>query len=128
MIAPATMSSCNIKIVPAKNAAILVEVQEIADDASSLYDRIIVSNDKRFVTYASDYQALVDKVKLLTDKDKTRNKAGTLVSQDAKIQSQLEEYRKAHSDKGAITNAEAKVFKAYLKSFIRPRIVTELSL
>ncbi len=123
-----TMTGCRVALVPAKNAAILIDVQELLASTNSLYDRIIISNDKRFATYEGDYKDLVGQVDLLIQKDNGRKKSGTFISQDRKIKAQLEEYQKFHSDKGILQNAEAKVFKAYIKSFIRPRLISELSL
>lgn len=122
-----TLFSCRVAFVPAKSAVILADLQDVSASSLSLYDRMLVSPDKSYATYAADYDYIGNKIDSISNADKTRNRSGMIVQQDARLQTIFNKYRQYHIDRSVLTNPEIRVFKEYLKSFIRPRLVSELS-
>jgi len=124
----ATLFSCMIHLVPAKSPIALVSTQNIQKDIGSLYDRIMVSSDKTWNTYALDYTAIDVEIDSLISYDKTRSNVSNIVHQVILLQSAFTEYEGEHKAKGRIATSEAKVYKSYLNSFIKPILISENSL
>jgi CRISPR/Cas system CMR subunit Cmr4 (Cas7 group RAMP superfamily) len=126
--APLTLSSCKALALPSKNATLLADVEEIDNAVNSLYDRVIVSNDKRFATYESDYSDIDLKIAYIVDVNKTRNKAGNILKQAELLQKNFAIAEDDHRSRSVLSNKELKTHKDYIHAFIKPILVSELSL
>jgi hypothetical protein len=60
--------------------------------------------------------------------DKSRVQSGTILKQDARIKILFDEFNAEHKAKGEIVPSEQNIYKAYLKSAIDARIISENSL
>lgn len=124
----ASLQSCRVTFIAGKDPQALVATENIQSAFTSLYDRIIVAPDKTYSAYQNDYADIRVQIDSLKAYDQRRPKAANITHQVAIFQEQFNLYEKEHRDKGKITAGEARVYKVYLNSFIKPIQISENSL
>lgn len=128
LIISATVFSCRVTFAPAKDASMIVNVMDIQDKTNTLYDGIIASTDKSFDTYANEYTSLDRKIDSVVAMNKDRKNAGNIHKQASLLQTHFKRYAADHKNKGTLRDSEARVYRDYLQSFIKPILVSEFSL
>lgn len=124
----ATFLSCRVTFVPQKSPTMIVDVMDVQTSTNSLYDKMITATDKTYPLYETEYSAIDQKIDSILQRDKQRNHGKNIVSQVSILQKYFRKYEADHKARGALTSGEFKVYKEYLKSFIKPVLVSELSL
>lgn len=112
--------SCNVQFVPTKSQTALDLVSVIQSDANKAFSELNYN--------AGYYSQVNDEIDSLISFDKSRAKSGDILKEDAVIQKLFKEYQGEHQTKGEIAESEVSVYKAYFKSAIDPRIISENSL
>lgn len=120
--------SCKVTFVPTKSASMIANVLDIQNSTTSLYDAVIASNDKSYVSYQNDYGSIGSKIDSIVEVNKIRPHGGNIYAQSVLLQKYFKKYSADHKTRGALTNGELRVYRDYLKSFIKPILVSELSL
>lgn len=121
-------TSCRVSLVPAKSPATVVTIIDIGNNVEDLYDDIITGTDKSYSLYDNQYQAIAVKIDSVLARDQRREHAGNIVAQDKIIKRYFARYREDHKSKNVLNNGELKVYKSYMRSFLKPRLVSETSL
>lgn len=103
-------------------------VQEVANLTDVLYSRMITSSDKSYSTYAADYKTIETEVDSLIAANVTRPKAGLILSQAQTFQTLFLRYEADHKARGTLNNGELASYRIYLRSAVRPWLVSENSL
>ena len=116
----ATIVSCKVTFVPTKSQTALDMIQQIQQDANNAF-------------YTSTYNDVAyskgsDGIDSLIAFDKSRVKAGFILKQDYRIKTLFDEFRSEHKVKGSIVATEQDTYKAYFKSAIDARTISENSL
>lgn len=124
----ATFFSCKVTWVPAKSGSMIANVLDIQTSTTSLYDAMIASNDKSYATYQSDYISLGNKIDSVVEVNKVRSHGTNIYNQSLLLQKYFTKYSSDHQVRGTLSNGELRVYRDYLKSFIKPILVSELSL
>lgn len=127
LLLSATLFSCKVTWVPTKSASMIANVIDIQNSAQSLFDGIVLG-DKGYVGHVAEYAAIQVKIDSLVSINQERDHASNILRQCVILQNKFRAYAKEHESAGDITAGEAKVYKAYIKSLIKPILVSELSL
>lgn len=95
-------------------------IQQIQQDANNAF-------------YTSTYDDVAyskgsDGIDSLISFDKSRAKTGFILKQDYRIKTLFDEFRSEHKAKGSIVATEQDTYKAYFKSAIDARTISENSL
>ncbi|HEY9340756.1 MAG TPA: hypothetical protein VIQ23_04195 [Hanamia sp.] len=120
--------SCKVTWVPAKSAPQIVNVLDIQTSTTSLYDAIIASSDRRYVTYQSDYATIGRKIDTLVSVNLVRPHGANILQQSLLLQTYFYKYEGDHKARGILSVGDLRVYRDYLKSFIKPILISELSL
>lgn len=127
MILSATIFSCKVTWVPGKSPTMIANVIDVQNSVESLYDGIVLG-DKGFIAHAADYATIDNKIDSIVQVNKSRDYGRNILTQSLILQKNFKKYEAEHEGKGSITAGEARVYKSYLKSLIKPILVSELSL
>lgn len=116
----ATIVSCKVTFVPTKSQTALDMVNQIQIDANNAF-------------YTSSYDDAAyskgsDGIDSLISFDKSRAKSGLILKQDNSIKTMFDRFRSEHKAKGSIIATEQDTYKAYFKSAIDARTISEQSL
>lgn len=120
ILTASVFTSCTVKLVPAKSTEAITLLNQIQNDANIAFSSLTFNS--------AQYLQVDNEIANLITLDKGRDHSGTIVKQDLRIQSSFTEYENEHSKKVTIAKSESNVYTAYFKSFVDPRINSELSL
>lgn len=123
-----TIFSCRVTWVPAKSPSMIVNLIDIQTSIEGLYDNIVTSPDKSFSLFSQRYDVIDSKIDSIISENKQRDYAQNILTQTLLLQKYFRKYREAHHTRADITNDEFQLYKDYLKAFIKPILVSELSL
>lgn len=112
--------SCKVTWVPTKSVTALSMIQKIQDDANNAF----YTNPYN----ESAYSYVSDEIDSLISFDKARIKSGNILTQDKSIKTLFDEFKSEHSAKNNIVKSEQDTYRAYFKSVISPRLISENSL
>jgi hypothetical protein len=127
LLVSAAFTSCKVSFVPTKSPSAIANVLDIQNSTDGLYDGII-NGDKGYAAHAPEYTLIGSKIDSVVAFNQTRIKGANIYRQSVLLQSAFKKYTSEHSAKSVISAGEARVYKAYIKSFIKPILVSELSL
>jgi len=115
----AVLFSCAVTWVPTKSDTALNLVSKIQQEANNAFYTIDY-NDAAYSIVNADIDSLISF-------DKSRIKSGDILKQDSRIQVMFKNFQYEHKTKGSIAPSEQNTYKAYFKSVIDPRIISEKS-
>lgn len=120
--------SCRVTWVPAKSPSMIVDLLDVQSSTDNLYDAIIASPDKSYTRFEASYTAIETKIDSIVAVNEKRDHAKNIYSQTLLLERYFNKYQALHKTRASIPNEEFRVYKEYLKSFIKPILVSELSL
>ena len=115
-------------IAPQRSPEQIAALTEIQASVNSMYDAMSVSPDRSYSTFEPNYTNIGQKVQSVVEVNKTREQASNILKQSEILQQYFEKYRSEHQQAGSITPSQIRVYRSYLQSFIKPVLVSELSL
>lgn len=127
LLITAAFTSCKVSFVPTKSPSMIANVIDLQNSTDGLYDGII-NGDKGYEAHAPEYALIGSKIDSVVAYNQTRPKGANIYRQSILLKSAFQKYASEHKGKSVISVGEARVYKAYIKSFIKPILVSELSL
>lgn len=128
LISATVFSACRVTWSPAKSPSMIANVLDVQNSTSNLYSTMIAATDKSYTTYAADYQSIDNKIDSIVVVNSSREHGANVYKQSLLLQKYFKKYEADHQAKGSLTTGELRVYKSYLQSFIKPVLVSELSL
>lgn len=117
---------CRVAFVPKSSAEAIATVTQIQTDLSSLYEGYLYADDKTFDS--AKYETPKAEIDKLVALEAARDHSRHLLRQAVLIQTYFSKYMNAHRDKGKLNDHELRIYQAYMKSLVKPILVSELSL
>lgn len=121
-------TSCRVMWVPAKSPNMIASVIEVQNSTANLYANMLHNTDKYYTTYAPDYQSIETKIDSLVSINKERPHARNIYNQCLFLQKYFKKYEAEHKEWNTLTDSQIRVYRAYIQSFIKPILVSELAL
>lgn len=127
LLLSATIFSCRVTLNPKSSPASIANVIDLQNSSNGLFDGVI-NGDKTFATHAPDYVSLQSKIDSMVAYNSIRPKAPTIYRQSILVQQAFNNLLSEHQRKGKLSTDEARSDKSVMKSYLKPLLVSELSL
>lgn len=122
------LSQCKVLFVPPSSPDVTASVVQLSENVNSFYDGMITGNDKTFDGNEQGYVTIGNAIDAIAAKDAVRPHAGNIQQQVAILRTTFDKYKGDHRIKVQLDAPQLKVYKAYMQAFIKPILVSELSL
>lgn len=113
---------------PVYNAQIVQQVQAGMNQTDTLFAKMIVSQDKSYVTYAPDYLQIEAQINSIVLADSLRAKAVKIKFIAINLRTHFLQYEADHKNRSFLSAGEFKAYKNDLHAFWQPLLVAEQSL
>ena len=118
-------TSCTI--VPFRNTNQLTKVESVDNSINTLFTSIS-EGANTYTENEHEYNFLSNEIDSLVSINSTRSKAKILLGQTIELQREFAEAKNYHKEKGILPASEARIYRSFFKSLIRPILVSEKSL